>query len=424
MAKGKNFGLYFDGRTQIGIGSAEELKLTNSSFTVDVWVKVDRYIPSNSNRDTAIIGINERNGEPSSIFHLTMRNKRPYMGFFHNDTPGKQVIEERIWYHLAFVYNKRTRQQIIYVNGKLDTDSKIRFPNNTKGKGPMTGTGQVVMGNCMALNSYMLGFMRGLRIWDSALPEERIRYSMNADVIEDQPGLTAYWTFEDGFVNKALKGEATGEETSQLNELKNKLEELNAANRELLIALEKENKEKEELYKLLEEREFEMSRLSEKVQRELTDQSGVTIATLIEDANNQISKARGLLKESDYNLGHVNLQFKMIPNETGSGVIFPSTEQIADSAGALSTIDIEFAPKEATKVVEKPTKEVPDVKGLTEVMARRKIAQLGFMTEVKYKAVEDRKDKDRVVIQDPDPNNSPLAEINTTILIFIGKEIM
>lgn len=429
MAKGKNFGLYFDGGTDIEIGSAEDLQLSDTSFTVEVWVKIDQYILSNSNRDTAILGTNERSGPISSLLHLTIRNKRPYIGFFHNDTAGNQIIEEKIWYHLAFVYNKRKRQQLIYVNGKLDVDSTT-LGNELNEKSPFIGKGRIVLGNCLNLNSYMLGNMKGLRIWNSALSEDRISDNMKNESVIKEPGLTAYWTFEDGFVNCSLEGAHDEEGTSELEELNIKLEKVEANNRELLIKLENKNKEKEELNGLLEEKNFEISRLAEKVDREISDKSGVTIANLIADANKQIEDARSILLKqgSDYNLGHINLQFKMIPSETGDSVIFPSTEQIADSSGSLSTIDIEFAPKEATKVVEVPTKEVPDVTGLTEVMARRKIANAGFMTELKYQAFKadensDQNKKDRVIKQIPDPGKNPLAEVNSTILIFIGKEI-
>lgn len=429
MAKDKNIGLYFDGSTEVGIGSAEGLKLKNRSFTVELWVKIDRYDLSNANRDSAILGSTSRNGAHSSLLHLTLRNKRPYLGFFHNDTAGRTVIEEKKWYHLAYVYNKKNLQQLIYVNGKLDVDSKQLFgspffPTPNADKVPFIGDGPIALGNCRSGRSFLQGNIKGLRIWDSVLSPARIADYMNRVGLAGESGLTAYWTFKDGFVNNSTKELTQTSNTSEVDDLNDKLDIIGNENRVLKIDLETIKKEKENLSQTLKEREAELIDLKEKAKRVASGDTKVSIANLIEDANKQIAEARKQLVQSDYNLGHVNLQFKMIPSELGDGVIFPSKEEIANSAGSLSTIDIEFAPKDATKVVETPKYEIPDVTGLTEIMARRKIAQAGFLTEMKFKAVEDRKDKDRVVKQIPSPENTPLVEANTTILIFIGKEIM
>lgn len=419
MAIDKNYGLYLDGNTQVDVGTGVDLKLTKASFTVEVEIKVDRYNSTNIFLDSTILGSKKANGHVSSVLHLTLRNKIPYMGFLHNDTRAKQVINEGIWYHLAFVYDINTKTQQIYVNGKLDGQAVA--------KNPYVGSDPLALGNWGSRNAFFQGQIRCLKFWNSALPASKILDNINSDLKKNDPGLTAYWTFEDGLVNRFKDSQNNNAQLAQIAALNVQIHTLNAVQKALQLKIDDLNKgmeEKEELEGLLKEKDAEINRLNEKIEREANDNTGVPIASLIDDANKQISKARSLLKDSDYHLGHVNLQFKMIPSETGNSLIFPSPAEVVSSSDALSTIDLEFSPKDATKVAEKTTKEVPDLKGLTEIMARRKIAQAGFLTEIKYQAIKDQKDKDRVTKQIPDPNKQPQAELNSSIIIFIGKEIM
>jgi hypothetical protein len=43
------------------------------------------------------------------------------MGFTLNDLSGSQTLTAFNWYHIAFVYNYQTQQQILYLNGVQDT---------------------------------------------------------------------------------------------------------------------------------------------------------------------------------------------------------------------------------------------------------------------------------------------------------------
>ncbi|CAF3205947.1 unnamed protein product [Rotaria sp. Silwood2] len=49
-----------------------------------------------------------------------MRNNRLYVYFTSNYLSGSTAISATYWYHIAFVYNYETRQQILYLNGVQD----------------------------------------------------------------------------------------------------------------------------------------------------------------------------------------------------------------------------------------------------------------------------------------------------------------
>lgn len=442
MERDKNYGLYLDGNTEIEIGKSVDLKLTNASFTVEVEIKVDRYNPKRTHLDSTILG-NISGSVVSSLLHLTIRNKNPYMGFLFNDTRASQVIDEGIWYHLAFVYNKDAKTQTIYVNGKKNVSAV--------NKKPYIGKGALTLGNWGRQNTYFQGQIRGLKFWDSALPQTKIATNITNGLDKDANGLTAYWTFKDGFVKTSDRNA----KQKKINSLQTDVDNLILKYKNLKIEFDKVIIERRGLEKEIQKYKAEnqdflalRSQLEDvkkkyvnlgqeynKVKKELNTfkdnkSAVVPIAKLIEDANIQITKARTQLKDSDYHLGHVNMQFKMIPSRTGDSLIFPSTEDVVSSSDSLSTIDLEFAPKESSKVAEKTTKEIPDVKGLTEIMARRKISQAGFLTEIKYQAVEntDKHNVDRVTKQIPDISKDPEviaeAEVNSVIIIFIGKQIL
>jgi hypothetical protein len=144
---------------------------------------------------------------------------------------------------------------------------------------------------------------------------------------------------------------------------------------------------------------------------------------VIENANNQIKQAREQLQKdkSNYNLGQVTMELKMIPSPEGVGMIFPTAEQLATMPD-LSRVNIDFSPQES-KPKSPAEIPVPDVKGYTELLARRKLSEAGFVMEINYQAVKVELDKPndegRVVNQFPRAKAS--APPYSKVLVFIGK---
>ncbi|MCP4543086.1 MAG: LamG domain-containing protein, partial [Chloroflexi bacterium] len=88
------------------------LGLYDTSFSVLAWIKADDLSGDRSILGTPTRSINEG-------LHLIIRDAQPYMGFFSNDTAGATTLETERWYHLAWVYDKDSSTQSIYVNGVL-----------------------------------------------------------------------------------------------------------------------------------------------------------------------------------------------------------------------------------------------------------------------------------------------------------------
>lgn len=151
-----------------------------------------------------------------------------------------------------------------------------------------------------------------------------------------------------------------------------------------------------------------------------TDKSGSTLSTIIANANKEIRTAREALEKagSDYKLGTVNLELMVIPAGDGDKFILPEYKDQLPTGDQLSKLELEFSPKDSGI---KPVEEVavPDLLGLTEVMAYRKLSNVGLTAEIKFQAVTESTDYDRVVRQIPQAGT--LKKINTPVIVLIGK---
>ncbi|MCT7952702.1 hypothetical protein NG798_23155 [Ancylothrix sp. C2] len=160
--------LQFDGNsTYVTLTAASNLKLNNSDFTVEAWVKADELPPGDirvSDGDRTILGMDDDRTNKKCL-HLVIRNKKAYMGFFGNDLPGKAELQEGTWYQIVWRYSTSTKEQAIFINGKLDA--------SITGHTSFEGTHNVNIGR-WERNHYFKGQIANVRIWNVALSNEQI----------------------------------------------------------------------------------------------------------------------------------------------------------------------------------------------------------------------------------------------------------
>eukprot|EP01031_Cornospumella_fuschlensis_P023233 gene23233-28219_t len=161
------FSCKFDDRgCNVSIGTVRDLGL-HDSFTVTVWVKM--LIPNISNQfDKAILGQNV--AQEFNCLHLTIRECKPYMGFYANDTGSTHKLDVNEWYHLAFVYDRVEQRQSIYIDGQLSATSTDRMPL-------MNNTNQVFVSQYYFGRGFN-GFMSGMHIYRRALSVGDINENM------------------------------------------------------------------------------------------------------------------------------------------------------------------------------------------------------------------------------------------------------
>ncbi|CAF4312070.1 unnamed protein product [Rotaria sp. Silwood2] len=95
--------------------STSFFNLSYTSFTIEAWIYY-----STSVSDRGIFGQCQCSTCVNQCLYLIMRNNRLYVDFTSNYLSGSTAISATYWYHIAFVYNYETRQQILYLNGVQD----------------------------------------------------------------------------------------------------------------------------------------------------------------------------------------------------------------------------------------------------------------------------------------------------------------
>ena len=166
----------FAGNSYIVLPKAEILSLRDHDFTISAWVKLHE----NENIDNSILGTTVKSYQEG--IHFTIRENKPYFGFYSNDVQGNSTLEEGIWYHIVARYNKLNGEQAIFVNGKLD--------NRSLGHPPYQGKEDIIIGNAsFGWRAFFNGEMDDVAIWDRPLGEQEI-FNLAMDVLEIYPART------------------------------------------------------------------------------------------------------------------------------------------------------------------------------------------------------------------------------------------
>lgn len=123
----------------VRVEDAEDLRLYNTSFTVNYWIYVDAY---NLSHGSAIL--HKRGSGSSNGWHLSFSGAeaqhtsvgkvgRPTYGVSAGDDPfavGEKYLQKGIWYMITAVYDLDAQTYTTYINGKLDAVAQnIPTPN-------------------------------------------------------------------------------------------------------------------------------------------------------------------------------------------------------------------------------------------------------------------------------------------------------
>ncbi|CAF1106760.1 unnamed protein product [Adineta steineri] len=88
----------------------------NTSFTVEMWIYPTLL-------SDIFYGLFSQHGASATdcLLYLILRYQLLYMGFFSDDLQGTTAVSvSYTWYHVTFVYDYRSRTQIVYLNGYQD----------------------------------------------------------------------------------------------------------------------------------------------------------------------------------------------------------------------------------------------------------------------------------------------------------------
>lgn len=451
----------FDGVGDYGSVAHADFFNTSQTLTVEAWVK-----PTSNKPNLYQSPVITKHGEATGWDLRCGSGKAEFMVTINRtySTVTVEQVDLGQWIHLAGVYNGQALQ--LYLNGVLKGSVTV--------SGPITPyLGDLNLGrNPRWTDRFFAGQIAEARVWSTARTPAEIQTFMLRRLGGDETGLIAYWKLNDGqveHVQDSSKNKWNGVQRgvdwnpsdlplaivtveqeiqidldAELKKVRLERDDLRQQLETALAQLDTATRQARTLEQNLEASRAaqtqELARLQETQRQQIADleqqhtdrleslsaEGPVTLTNLIKNANDQITRAREeLLKQGgNYRLGRVTMELKMVPAASGTSMIFPKPEEMG-TVHDLSTVNLDFAPKEAAETPRDLGNEVPDVKGYTELLAQRKLREAGFVMDVIYQAVtavEDGKPsmEDRVVNQNPKPKER--AQPFSTITVFIGKK--
>ena len=195
--------LEFDGQNDyIVVPNGRDLQLhPNGSFTIDAWIRGDRW--GRWNWIAAHARSNENN---DFLFGFDNGRVRFITCDLSNDLFGHTRIEPGTWYHVAGVQDVDRGTLRIYVNGELDGELRL------SGR-PERTTGNLFIGARESYGTdrpaeFFDGVIHELRIWRTAMSQEQIREIRKNRFPHDEYddlviakgdlGMIAHWPLNEG----------------------------------------------------------------------------------------------------------------------------------------------------------------------------------------------------------------------------------
>ena len=158
--------------------SSPFLDLSYRSFTIEAWI----YPTLSSSTDYGIFGQCACGSCSNQCLYFIIRNYKLYISFTNNDLSGSTTLTTNTWYHIAFVYNYTTQQQILYINGVQDASKSNASAYQGTSGAINIGTAQIYL-----TQNYYNGYIDNFKITTRG---------KNATEILTAATLTAYFSFD------------------------------------------------------------------------------------------------------------------------------------------------------------------------------------------------------------------------------------
>lgn len=104
---------------------------------------------------------------------------------------GSEALELDAWRHLAVTYDGTTAR--LFIDGDLDAELDFNTPIKPSGPGALLAMGDDFPG----ASEFLGGSFDEVRIWSVARSADEIRTTMDTTLSGDEPGLLAYYDFEE-----------------------------------------------------------------------------------------------------------------------------------------------------------------------------------------------------------------------------------
>jgi hypothetical protein len=185
---GTGTALSFDGSNDFVDVSGVTTNLANNDFTIEAWINTT--------------GINEgivTKSDPSGwqpgekCFYIDGQGRPSFVGWGNDFILGAAVVNDGTWHHIAVTWNYSTSTGKMYADGVECTTYDNYQPNQWDNIG---NTVKIGAPNYAEAPNYFSGMMDEIRIWNTTRTASQISNYSSSCLFGKEPGLLAYYPFE------------------------------------------------------------------------------------------------------------------------------------------------------------------------------------------------------------------------------------
>jgi len=188
--------LNLDGQASgVQVPDSQSLHSLKDAITIEAWFKAASFYPDDGNVNS-IVRKNVAANEENFLLRLRTVRGQPLVEM----SPGCDIgvllapydFAKDKWYHLAGTYDGS--QVAVYVNGVRIKSGEFAGRMNVDKSDLVIGKGDPEFSH----GEYFHGDLDEVRIWKVARSPKEIQATMNGPLTGKEPGLVAYWSFDDG----------------------------------------------------------------------------------------------------------------------------------------------------------------------------------------------------------------------------------
>jgi len=190
-----NFALKYDGTNDFArIASPSGIPLGNSSYTQELWMKVNDWQLHNPYSMLMIRG--DEGYQKIVAMAVVSPSNNFCLAHWLPDTDTGVGVALNTWTHMATTYDGSTQVETLYVNGDpaWSNDWTGGFPG-----GWQVPASSITLGKHDNFDqNYFAGVIDEVRIWNVVRSGPEIKANYDQAVSPLAPGLVTYWNFDEG----------------------------------------------------------------------------------------------------------------------------------------------------------------------------------------------------------------------------------
>ena len=201
----------FSGTDYINIPNSASFLHNSNNLSVEAWINPSSYM-TGSGTASIIVGKVYTNQSREYFYYLSPAGQLIVSLFDNSNTTygasSTKIISLNTWTHVSFTYNGSTGILNIYINGVLDTSANVGIVTIAQ-----TNINPVIGAYWLSSNTvrdYFTGLIDEVRIWDVVRTQAQIQSAMCHNLVGNETGLDAYYTFDEtsGTIANDLTGNA------------------------------------------------------------------------------------------------------------------------------------------------------------------------------------------------------------------------